>query len=63
MPSVNVPGVGVVNFPEGMSQQDIINAIERESGSGCNFNITDTEGTKAFVETDTKGGPIFRVTV
>ena len=30
MPSVNVPGVGKVNFPDGMSQADIINAIERD---------------------------------
>jgi len=30
MPSVNVPGVGVVNFPDTMSQQDIIAAIERD---------------------------------
>ncbi len=30
MQSVNVPGVGLVNFPDGMSQQDIINAIERD---------------------------------
>lgn len=30
MPSVNVAGVGVVNFPDTMSQGDIINAIERD---------------------------------
>lgn len=30
MPSVNVPGVGVVNFPDTMSQRDIITAIERD---------------------------------
>ena len=30
MPSVNVPGVGKVNFPDSMSQADIINAIERD---------------------------------
>jgi hypothetical protein len=30
MPSVNVPGVGRVNFPDTMSQQEIIAAIERD---------------------------------
>ena len=30
MPSINVPGVGVVNFPDTMSQQDIVAAIERD---------------------------------
>jgi hypothetical protein len=30
MPSVNVAGVGVVNFPDTMSQGDIINAIEND---------------------------------
>ena len=30
MPIVNVPGVGQVNFPDSMSQEDIINAIETD---------------------------------
>ena len=30
MPIVNVPGVGQVNFPDSMSQEDIINAIEND---------------------------------
>ena len=30
MPSVNVPGVGTVNFPENMSQAEIISAIEND---------------------------------
>ena len=30
MPSINVPGVGVVNFPDTMSQEQIIRAIETE---------------------------------
>ena len=30
MPIVNVPGVGQVNFPDDMSQKDIINAIEND---------------------------------
>jgi hypothetical protein len=30
MPSVNVPGVGKVNFPDTMSQADIVAAIERD---------------------------------
>ena len=30
MPSVNVPGVGIVKFPDSMSQQDIVAAIERD---------------------------------
>jgi hypothetical protein len=30
MPSVNVPGFGVVNFPDNMSEQDINTAIEND---------------------------------
>jgi hypothetical protein len=30
MPSVNVPGVGIVQFPDSTSQQDIVAAIERD---------------------------------
>ena len=30
MPIVNVPGVGQVNFPDSMSQEDIIDAIETD---------------------------------
>jgi len=30
MPSVNVTGVGAVNFPDDMSREDIIKAIERD---------------------------------
>ncbi len=30
MPSVNVPGVGRVNFPDTMSQQEIVLAIQRD---------------------------------
>ena len=30
MPIVNVPGVGQVNFPDSMSKEDIINAIEND---------------------------------
>ena len=30
MPSVNVSGVGIVNFPDGMSPEDITRVIENE---------------------------------
>ena len=32
MPAVNVPGVGRLNFPEGMSEADMASAIERNYG-------------------------------
>jgi hypothetical protein len=41
MPSVNVPGVGNVNFPDNMSQAEIINAIENDILPSANKKSTD----------------------
>jgi hypothetical protein len=30
MPTVNIPNIGAVNFPDGMSQEDIVNAIQND---------------------------------
>ena len=30
MPKVNIAGIGKVNFPDSMSQEDIIHAIEHD---------------------------------
>jgi hypothetical protein len=39
MPSVNVPGVGKVNFPDSMSQQEIVSAIQGMSGPRASVGV------------------------
>jgi len=50
MPRVNVPGVGLIDFPDTMSQDAIVNAIENEILPSINKKPTDRTMGEAFTD-------------
>jgi len=51
MPIVNVPGIGQVNFPDSMSHEDIVNAIQTKilPQAGKSQDVTPTDQDSPFL--------------